>query len=102
MFSVVVLAGRIINSRGKRSWELGIDSRKHCVAAPFSRLSMVAQTTTLFPLEWTPKPPISCKDQSFSSSDTNVKGFEMMGEQLTTPCFPEIAFTEGASPITLT
>jgi hypothetical protein len=28
----------------------GKDLRKHCVAAPFNKLSIVAQTTTLFPL----------------------------------------------------
>lgn len=33
---------------------------RHCVAAPFSRLSMVTQMTTLLPLECTAKPPISC------------------------------------------
>lgn len=52
--------------------------RRHCVAAPLSKLSIVAQTTTLFPLECTPKPPTS------------------------TPCRPAMLLTKGASPIILT
>src|SRR5438034_11366214 len=41
--------------RGRANWCL----RRHCVAAPFNKLSIVAQTTTLLPLEWTANPPTS-------------------------------------------
>lgn len=51
--------------------------RRHWVAAPFSRLSMVALTTTLLPELWTANPPTS------------------------TPCRPAMFFTDGASPMTL-
>ncbi len=53
------------------------NSRRHCVAAPFSRLSMVTHTTARLPLECTPKPPTS------------------------TPCLPEMFLTIGASPTIL-
>lgn len=51
---------------------------KHCVAAPLSRLSIVAFTTTRLPELCTAKPPIS------------------------TPCLPEMFLTSGDSPTILT
>ena len=46
--------------------------RKHWVAAPFSRLSMVAQTTTRSPLEWTANPPISTRESTYTKTSACV------------------------------
>ena len=72
---VVVSIIRVLCS-GYRGVKL--DLRRHWVAAPLSKLSIVAHTTTRFPLEWTAKPPIS------------------------TPWRPAMFFTRGASPTILT